>query len=347
MRVPAILLLILGCIAGRAQETPLPVKVVVVTFFERGLDEGDAPGEFQFWVERNHLNRVMPFPQGNHDLRINNEGVLGILAGVGTARAAASIAALAMDQRFDLSKAYWLVAGIAGVDPRDASMGSAAWADWIVDGDLAYEIDAREIPKEWKTGFVPLRKTTPYEQPRAPESGEAYHLNSALVEWAYALTQHIKLPDSAAMQQARGQYQQENARRPPFVLKGDDISASTFWTGALLSEWANDWVKYHTGGQGNYVMTAMEDSGVMQALTFAAKAGRVDLSRVLVLRTASNFDQPGQGMTAAEKLKQNATSGYAGLVPALESAWLVGNTVVSELVAHWSRFRDEVPGTVK
>jgi purine nucleoside permease len=51
--------------------------------------------------------------------------------------------ALGMDPRFDLSKAYWLVAGIAGIDPADGSLGSAAWAEWVVDGDIGYEIDAR------------------------------------------------------------------------------------------------------------------------------------------------------------------------------------------------------------
>ena len=34
--------------------------------------------------------------------------------------------ALGMDPRFDFSDAYWLVAGIAGIDPEDASIGSAA-----------------------------------------------------------------------------------------------------------------------------------------------------------------------------------------------------------------------------
>ena len=66
--------------------------------------------------------------------------------------------ALGMDPRFDLSKAYWIVAGIGGGDPADVSLGSAVWADHVVDGDLAYEIDARQIPESWPTGFVPLRK---------------------------------------------------------------------------------------------------------------------------------------------------------------------------------------------
>src|SRR5271156_4184649 len=172
-------------------ERPIEVKVVVVAMFERGADTGDEPGEFQFWVERNRLDRVLPFPQGYHDLRMNREGVLGLLTGVGTARAAASIMALGLDPRFDLRKAYWLVAGIAGVDPADASLGSAAWAEWVVDGDLAHEIDAREIPPGWKTGYVPLGKTVPYEQPHTQEFDSVFHLNPVLREWAYQQTKAV------------------------------------------------------------------------------------------------------------------------------------------------------------
>ena len=58
-----------------------------------------------------------------------------------------------------------------------------------------------------------------------------------------------------------------------------------------MNQWANDWVKYHTGGQGNYVTTGMEDTGTLQSLTFLSKAGRVDLNRIMVLRTASDYDQ--------------------------------------------------------
>src|SRR6266700_5290232 len=179
--------------SATAADRPIPVKVVVVTMFERGADTGDEPGEYQFWVERNKLDRVISFPQGYHDLRMNREGVLGIVTGIGTAKAAASIMALGLDPRFDLRKAYWLVAGIAGVDPADASRGSAAWAEWVVDGDLGHEIDAREIPAGWKSGYVPLRKSVPYEQPRA-DQGEAYHLNPALVDWAFQLTRNVPLP---------------------------------------------------------------------------------------------------------------------------------------------------------
>src|ERR1700683_1296654 len=164
---------------------PVEVKVVVIAAFERGEDTGDAPGEFQFWVEREHLDQVLELPAGYHHLRMNRDGVLGMVTGVATAKAAASVMALGLDPRFDLTKAYWVVAGIAGGDPADASTGSAAWAEWGGDGDLPDEIDGRESPPDWKTGFVPLRKSKPYEGPRTvPNEGESYHLNPGLVDWA-------------------------------------------------------------------------------------------------------------------------------------------------------------------
>ena len=314
--------------------------------FERGADTGDQPGELQYWVERDHLDKILPFPQGYHDLRMNQDGVLSVLTGVGTAKAASAIMALGLDPRFDLSQAYWLVAGIAGIDPADGSLGSAAWAEWVVDGDIGYEIDAREIPKDWTTGFVPLRKSVPYEQPRQePDNGEAYHLNPALVEWAYQLTKDIKLMDSEAMQKERALYPSANAQRAPFVLKGDTLSSSTFWHGKLMNQWANDWVKYHTGGQGNYVTTGMEDSGTLQSLTLLAKGHFVDINRVLVLRTASDFDYPAAGMTAAESLARNKIGQYTGYLPSLDAAWRVGHAVVADIVRNWAQYRATIPGT--
>lgn len=153
-------------------DEPIRVKVVVVTMFKRGEDTGDTPGEFQFWVEREHLDRVLPAPSGDHQLRLNEDGVLGLVTAVGTAKAAASVMTLGLDPRFDLSKAYWIVAGIGGGDPADVSVGSAVWADHVVDGDLAFEIDARQIPENWPTGCVPLRKGTPYEQPASNVYGK-------------------------------------------------------------------------------------------------------------------------------------------------------------------------------
>jgi purine nucleoside permease len=242
MRI-AVILSVIPCLMLRAQVPPqatrIPIKVVVVTMFERGEDLGDTPGEFQLWVEREHLSQVLPFAAGYHHLRLNKDGVLGMLTGVGTAKAAASVMALGMDPRFDLSKAYWLVAGIGGGDPADVSLGSAVWADHVIDGDISYEIDARDIPRDWPTGYVPLRKSRPYEQPvRRELEGELYTLNPALVGWAFRLTKDIPLADTPAIRTARARFTGfPNSQKPPFVTRGDTISSSTFWHGARKCCW--------------------------------------------------------------------------------------------------------------
>jgi purine nucleoside permease len=258
-----------------------------------------------------------------------------MVTGVGTAKAAASVMALGMDPRFDLSKAYWLVAGIGGGDPADVSLGSAVWAEHVVDGDLAYEIDAREMPSDWPIGYVPLRKTKPYELPMKDEfEGEFYTLNPRLVDWAYRLTRDTKLNDSDKLRTSRDRFTgYPNARKPPFVTKGDTMSGGTFWHGAKMDEWANRWVAYYTGG--NYMISAMEDTGTMQSLTFLAKAGKVDLDRVLVLRTVSNFDMQWPGATAAESLQTMTFGAYSAYLPALEAAQKVGHRVVTEILMHW------------
>jgi purine nucleoside permease len=336
-------LMVLGTCPGLllAQATPpskpLRIKVVVVAMFERGEDTGDTPGEYQLWVEREHLDQVIPLTAAYHHVRLNKDGVLGILTGVGTAKAAASVMAVGLDPRFDFSKAYWIVAGIGGGDPADVSLGSAVWADHVLDGDLAYEIDARQIPENWTTGYVPLRKATPYEEPVRKElEGEVYTLNSELVGWAFHLTQEIALPDSDSLRSSRARFTGfPNALKPPFVTRGDTLSSSTFWHGSKMNEWANSWTRYYTGGKGNYMISAMEDTGTMQALTFLSQAGRVDLQRVLVLRTVSNYDREPPGANVADSLKTMVSSNYSAYFPALEAAQIVGDKVVQDIVAHW------------
>jgi purine nucleoside permease len=244
-----------------------------------------------------------------------------------------------------LRKAFWIVAGIGGGDPADVSLGSAVWADHVIDGDLAFELDARQISPDWPTGYVPLRKQKPYEQPvRTDLEGELYTLNAELVNWAARLTADTKLADSEAMQKSRARFVGfPNALKPPFVTHGDTISASTFWHGSKMDEWANAWTKYYTGGAGNYMVSAMEDTGTLQALTFLDHAGRVDSRRILVLRTVSNFDREAPGTTAAESLQGMVFGNYSAYMPAIEAAEMVGDRVVRDIVEHWGERQNLVP----
>src|ERR1043165_1658969 len=137
---------------GLALAAPIPIKVVVLTAFEVGQDIGDVPGEFQAWAERYPLTETVKIPGVERPARLSKDGVLGVVLGE-FGRARGSMAALVLDPRFDFRKTYWIMAGIAGVDPSAASIGSAAWADWVVDGDPLFEIDDREAPTDWPWGL--------------------------------------------------------------------------------------------------------------------------------------------------------------------------------------------------
>ncbi len=353
MRMPtfAICLLIfsgLFAVPADAADEKQAIKVVVVAMYENGDPRGDAPGELQLWVERLALDNQLPFPSGESDLYLNERGVLAFVTGGGIPNATASVMALGLDPRFDLSKAYWLVAGVAGGDPLDLSLGSAAWARHVVDGDLAYEIDSREIPEDWPYGLFPLGSKEPASSPEDLYPGWtlntiSFSLNSQLVDWAFSITRNLELEDTPGLAAYREFYRgYPLAQKAPFVTVGDTLSSSTYWHGERLNQWANDWLHVYAGVDANFMTTNMEDSGTMTALYRLARTGLVDTDRILVLRTASNFTMQPPGKTAV----WSKTTPYPDRGrPALESAFLVGNTVVQALLANWSHYKDRLPET--
>jgi len=230
-------------------------------------------------------------------------------------------------------------------------VGSAAWAEWVVDRDLTHEIDAREIPAGWSTGLVPLTRSRPFQDPPPPAgifSPSVYHLDGRLVDWAYRLTLDTRLDDSADLQAIRAPYGEfPEAIRAPHVIKGDEVAANDWWIGTLMNQAAEDWMTYWTGGKGRAVTTAMEDCGVIHSLQLLAQAQRVDARRVLVLRTGANYSAPGSGQTAAELLASESSSDSAthlsAFIPALEAAYRVGSRVVDTLTSNWNRYAMQLP----
>ena len=330
----------LAPIARAEAVRPLPVKVVVLTTFEIGADTGDQPGEFQLWVEGLPLTETLDVTGLRHPARWSaKDGVLGVVTDM-RARPRESLAALIQSGRFDFSKTYWIVAGIAGVDPKAASIGSAAWARYVVDADPIYEVDDREIPSDWPYGLYALETDRPnVKGSAAGSSGMVWKLNPELVDWAYGLTAGTALPDTARLGALRAPYDADPAAvKPPFVLKGDVVGTTRFWHGEKRTRWAEDWVKLWTDGAGTFAMTDCEDQGVLDVLDLYAKAGKVDFSRVLVLRTASNYSRPPIGQPAFPRAFHGE-----GAMAAFDSAYRVGSVVVRELSEHWDRYGARTP----
>jgi purine nucleoside permease len=335
-------------LAGAARAAPIEVRVVIVTTWEETRDGHDVRGELHDWLTRWPLATTLAFPVGAHPLQYDPKThVLAILTGMATAKAASSIMALGMDPRFDLSHAYWIVAGTAGVDPAIASAGSTAWARWVIDGDLDQELDARDMPADWPTGVVPYDRTRPYETPppalHSPSANVGYALNAKLADWAFTMTRTISLPDDHGLSKLREPYTGP-ARRPPFVLEGEGLMSARVWYGQHFNTWAEQWVAYWTGGKGVFAMSAEEDSGILQALTFLAQDGRVRLDRVLVLRGASDYTVGAVGTTAAEFLAKEAREGFPAEQQALDNLYTVASPVARRLAEDWEHTRAMTPG---
>lgn len=341
----AVLSTLAACSKAETPATPKPlaIKVVVVTMFEDGAVTGDKAGEFQNWVEGKKLDTVYPFPMGKYELRGNDDGLLAICTGMGIGNASASIMALGTDPRFDLSHAYFLIAGIGGGDPHDVSLGTAVWSKHVVDGDLLYEIDAREIPKDWPYGLLPLGGQRPNDTEHSWTVDTLHFaLNPTLTDWAYQLSKDHPVADSDGIARFRAQFSgYPNALKAPFVVEGDTMSSSRYFHGDLMTQWANDWMKLQAGADANFMISAMEDSGTLTALHRLAADHRVDLDRVLVLRTASNYSMQPPGKDAA----WSTTAEYPeDGKPAIDAAYQVGGIVVQKLLDGWSTYRDQIPG---
>jgi purine nucleoside permease len=314
---------------------PIPLRVVIVALFEpEERPDGLNDGELRRWVARLPLPETQPFGFGRLHLDAAR-GLAAITTGVGNAAGAAAVAALGTDPRFDTRAAYWLLAGIAGADPDAMALGSAAWLDHVVDGDLMHEVHHADAPAHWPTGRIPLGRDAPYAMP--PREGMAtnrFVLNAALAEWAWRLTRAAPLADTAELAAYRAHFAGfAKGGGPPEVLRGSVLASSNFWHGPALLGWAREWVAYWTEGRGRFVASAMEDAGVAHALAALDRAGRADWQRVLMLRTASNFVIPRPGLTAEQSLGSHRREGFSGFGPALENAYRVGRPVVDALLA--------------
>jgi purine nucleoside permease len=318
--------------AARTVHAP---KVMIVSMF--------AP-EAQAWLDNLGPWQDVPVPGLSPDypaVHCNPSEVCVMTTGMGHANAAASTMALVLSHQFDLRRTYFIVAGIAGINPEQGTIGSAAWARYLVDFGIQWEIDAREIPAGWHTGYLGINTTSPSEKPPLDYRTEVFRLDEALLQKAVALSRNVVLSDNAQAQAARAKFPAAPANQPPAVLQCDTVAGDTWFSGTLLGQRATEWTKILTDGQGVYCTTQQEDNATYEALQRGAAAHRVDLSRVAVLRAGSDFDRPYPGQSAADNLLNYQAQG--GFTIALQNLYLAASPLVQEITQHWAAWRKGVP----
>ena len=183
-------------------------------------------GRGLFSAENRRPWPIKAFP----DVACSDDGLCMTTTGMGYANAASSIAAIVLSRKLDLTKTYFIISGIAGVDPALGTLGSAHWARFAVDGGLQNEIDAREIPSDWTTGYLEIGAPAPGKKAEQGYGDEVYRLNEDLLQAAFRLTKDVDMVDSDAAKAYRAKYSDPAAIAPPQVSICDTISSDTWWT---------------------------------------------------------------------------------------------------------------------
>lgn len=256
--------------------------------------------------------------------------------------AATTIQSLALSPKFDLTSTYWLVAGIAGINPEVASICSVTFARFAVQVALQYEFSQFEIPANFTNGYIPFGSTRNDEYPETIYGTEVFEFNQNLQHMAAEWAKTATLNDSDDAVAYRANYAASEiysaGAAPPGVYECDVATSDNYYSGVILSEAFGNFTTLMTNGSGTYCSTAQEDNATGEALLRAAVAKLVDFSRIIVMRTASDFDRPYPGEAATTNLffaEQGAFS------PAVENLYLAGIKVVEGILGGWAETFEE------
>ncbi|KAG5951930.1 hypothetical protein E4U53_002001 [Claviceps sorghi] len=258
--------------------------------------------------------------------------------GEGEINSAASMMAFVLSDKFDLRKTYFLFAGIAGVNPHLATIGSVALARYTVQVALQYEIDPRSLPQDWPTGYISYGRDYPLQYPAITYGTEVFEVNEALREAAYVLASRATLTDRGGPQEYRSKYSgpaYHHAMAPlaPSVVKCDIATSDVYYSGTKLAIAFENTTRLWTNQTGTYCMSAQEENATLEVMVRGAIEGLVDFSRLIILRTGSNFDRPPPNLTDWEHLTKVDQNGF---LVAIDNVYNAGIEIVKGIVANWT-----------
>ncbi|HEX4354806.1 MAG TPA: hypothetical protein VHZ95_17870, partial [Polyangiales bacterium] len=170
---------------------------------------------------------------------------------------------------------------------------------------------------------------------------EVFQLNDALVQKAFALSKDVQLDDNADATAFRANYDYAPANQPPTVLNCDTAAGDTWFAGTALGQRARDWTKLLTDGMGTYCTTQQEDNATYEVLKRGSAAGLLDLTRVAVLRSGSDFDRPYTGQSSSDGLVNYAAQG--GFTSAISNLYNAGDPLVESILSDWEHWQNGVP----
>jgi purine nucleoside permease len=291
------------------------VRVLVLTAFE---------GEAQPWLTHEHWPLTFKVSGAHGPVRCQKDGVCITTTGEGKSNSGPSLTALLAAPNLDTTSAYFIVAAIAGTRPDagtegyKGTLGFAGIARWVVDGDLGTHFDYRDVrphdpPDVRQFAWIPGAS---YETAQ-------FHLNEQLANQAYELTKNLELADDASAQAARNLYPSQRGMHP-FIALCDTVGADNYFAGTHEADTMDHLARVRSNGAATRCTSEFEDPGFANVLRLHGK-----LDRLIIVRTASDFETPAPGQTTVELLN----SGFPGYAIATENEYRVGSKIAHALAA--------------
>lgn len=214
---------------GNGNSSAIAPKVVVVTLFEL---------ERNVWAKGLQFTRNISLPGGSplfpYVTCDNNADVCLITTGEGEINAASTFTSFLFSSQFDLRKTYFVVNGIAGVNPHAGTVGSVSLTRFAIQFGLQYGLDAREAPQGWNYSFWNYGTDTPGQYPTFFYGTEIFEVNTNLRDKVFELVQNVTLSDNDAAKANRANFTYAPANQPPAVFKGDVTTSDLYFTGEDL-----------------------------------------------------------------------------------------------------------------
>ncbi|EIM89117.1 purine nucleoside permease [Stereum hirsutum FP-91666 SS1] len=307
--------------------------VFIISMFKSEEGVWHSIPEFDLLAQNITVPGFSPiFPEAHCTL---DGSICQLVTGEAEINAASTISALVHSSSFDLTTTYFLIAGIAGINPKVSTIGSVTFARYAVQVALQYEFDAREIPSGWSTGYFPQGAYAPDQYPRNIYGTEVFEVNDALRQLAIGFAKIATLVDSDAAGISRSNYANDSifaaAIQPPSVVACDTATSDVYWTGALLGEAFENTTVLFTNGTGSYCSNQQEDNA-LESLLRATIAGLVDFSRIIIMRTASDWDRPYDDQTPYD----NIFGAKPGHDIAVQNLYVAGIKVIEGILDGWS-----------
>ncbi|KAK5703672.1 hypothetical protein LTR17_021896 [Elasticomyces elasticus] len=323
-------------IQERALEYVVKPKVFIISMFDPEADIWYNIPEFNLL----ELNVTVPgFSPLFPDAHCTADGeVCQLITGESEINAAVTVSSLVRSPRFDLTTTYFMVAGIGGVNPEVATIASVTFARYAIQVALQYEFSQFDIPTNYTSGYIPQGSDSADEYPQSIYGTEVFEFNQDLQKIAANFARKATLNDSDDAIVYRANYAPNAnyaaAVAGPAVYECDVATSDTYFSGTTLGTAFGNYTKLVTNGTGVYCTTAQEDNATGEALLRAAAEKLVDFSRIIVMRTASDFDRPYPGEAATTNLLYSPNQG--GFGPAIQNIYLAGIEVVTGILDGWN-----------